>query len=384
MEFELENKDTKAAQLYKLFSKHKTLATQNCRSTRFSWLQKVANVSLIIKFFCPNFPSSAGCEVTGDDQALFLLKNLDRDYQKHIANCRTFEEVLDWLSELVRKTEEKAEVVERSLSVSSVEAEGRVLEDILSLGWERLSHVSSDLRTVTLTSGQPEDRELVVRFPPDYPTSPLTLHHWLPPCWTPPTSSLAAVHCSWTAALQDYRPAWRQLQELDRLCWVLDSTSTRQLHRRIAVDSYVSLQVEVDPSHPTGIPTVKFLGSTDSTEQLRKIWVDNIELWDDEDPVLTNLERVLALEFPSGESRDSESQGSGVECGICLEESGEDEGEVASIGCEDSKCKASFHPSCLYQWLLRAPTRRTCVSGTVAGSCPLCQRSIFCSKPAQF
>ena len=384
MESEVENKDKKAAQLQYLFSKYKTLASQNVRCTRFSWLQRVANISLIIKFSCPNFPSGLDCEVTGDDQTLFILESMKSDYQVDIADCDTFEDVLDLLAELMRRSESK--MAGRLLSVSAVEATGRVLEEIRRLGLERVSSVSADLRTVTLCCGESDsDRSrLEVNFPLDYPSSGLTLQHGLPSCWVPPTSSLTSLYSSWTAALQDLTPAWRELEELDRLCLVLDPASSKQLHRRIAVNSSVSLYVELEPSNPTAVPTVKFLGSTDNTELLRRCWANNIDLWDDEDPVLTNLERVLAVEFPGPDSRDVQSQSSSVECGICMEEeSAEDEDEVASVMCDDDKCKARFHPSCLYQWLLRAPNRRA-FSGMLTGRCPNCQKPIVLSKPSKF
>jgi len=370
MQSEVENKDKKAADLYYLFSKYKTLASQSPRCTRFSWLQKVANVSFIIKFSCPNFPSSEGCEVIGDSQALFILRNIKSDFEKDLSGCLTFEDVLRQLELLLQSTEE------RSLSAAATR---RILQEILSLGWGKLSSASADLSRLHLTSAQQTERDgdLVVILPPDFPTSPLSLEHDLPPCWSPPTSSLLALHSSWEAALEDYRPAWRELEEVDRLCLVLDSGSTKLLHRRLAVRSAVSLYLELDPTSPTAIPTIRFMGSTHSTEQLRRSWVDNIDLWDDDDPVLTNLERVLGLEFPSKQSLETESQSS-VECGICLEDCVE--GEFPCLTCEDDECEASYHSSCLYQWLLRAPTRRA-VSGIMTGRCPLCQGAIMCSKP---
>ena len=136
MESEVENKDKKAAHLQYLFSKYKTLASQNVRCTRFSWLQRVANISLIIKFSCPNFPSGLDCEVTGDDQTLFILESIKSDYQVDIADCDTFEDVLDLLAEMMRRSESK--MAGRLLSVSAVEATGRVLEEIHRLGLERV------------------------------------------------------------------------------------------------------------------------------------------------------------------------------------------------------------------------------------------------------
>lgn len=377
MQSVLENKDRKADYLESLLKKYKTLVSQNLRLTRFSWLQKVANVSFIVKFFCPNFPSSLGCEVSGDEQALFILRNIRSDFEEELLDCETFEDVLDRLAEMVRRAGTKEGGV---MSVETVRATGRVLEELLSLGWEKVHAVSADLSVVTIRSGQERSQELLLRFPPDYPSSPLSLEHGLPACWSPPTSSLAALLSSWEAALQDYRAAWRELEELDRLCWVLEPASTNQLSRRLAVNSSVSLHVELDPANPSAIPTLRFLGSTDSTDQLRRSWAENIELWDDDDPVLTNLERVLDLEFPSRDKEDSQSQTSAVECGICLEESVE--GQWPDQGCDDGKCDGRYHPACLYQWLLRASIRRA-FSGVLTGRCPNCQKPIMCSKPAE-
>ena len=382
MHSELESKDKKAAHLECLFRKYKTLASQNLSLTRFSWLQKVANISFILKFSCPNFPSSLGCEVTGDEQALFILRNIQSDFDQEIRDCKTFEEVLDALAVRVRRAGVKGG---GDITVETVAATGTVLEELLSLGWKKVHSVSADLSVVTFRSRQERSQErrqeLVVRFPPDYPSSPMSLEHDLPACWSPPTSSLSALHSSWEIALQDYRAAWRELEELDRLCWVLEPANTNQLSRRLAVNNSVSLHVELDPAHPSAIPTLRFLGSTDSTDHLRRSWAENIELWDEDDPVLTNLERVLDLQFPSKDTEESQSQPGGVECGICLEESLE--GELAWQGCDEEKCEGRYHPVCLYQWLLRAPTpTRRAFSGVVTGRCPNCQKPIMCSKPA--
>ena len=121
---------------------------------------------------------------------------------------------------------------------------------------------------------------------------------------------------------------------------------------------------------------MKFLGSDQKIIPIREQLAENTELWDEEEPLLTNLERVLDLEFPSRDTQESQSQAAAVECGICMEEAMEGQ------GCEDEKCDGTFHPACLYQWLLRANTRRA-FSGVLTGRCPNCQKPIMCSKPAE-
>ena len=125
---------------------------------------------------------------------------------------------------------------------------------------------------------------------------------------------------------------------------------------------------------------IRFLGSEQKIEPMRQQLAENLDLWDDEDPLLTNLERVLDQEFPSPaqSSQSLSSAGHNLECGICycykLEQS------FPVISCEDSRCCQCFHESCLYEWLVNLPGCRSSLN-MITGDCPLCTNPIQCSKP---
>ena len=88
---------------------------------------------------------------------------------------------------------------------------------------------------------------------------------------------------------------------------------------------------------------MKFLGSDQKIIPIREQLAENTELWDEEEPLLTNLERVLGLELPSKAEVDAASQAGdwSVECGICysfkLGETGEDQSEPCIILTDQSQ-----------------------------------------------
>ena len=60
-----------------------------------------------------------------------------------------------------------------------------------------------------------------------------------------------------------------------------------------------TLHLVVDPASPLAMPDIKFLGAEQRVAPLRKALVENLESWAEDEPLLTNLERLLDLTLPA-------------------------------------------------------------------------------------
>eukprot|EP00092_Neocalanus_flemingeri_P000624 GFUD01000666.1.p1 GENE.GFUD01000666.1~~GFUD01000666.1.p1 ORF type:complete len:384 (-),score=100.35 GFUD01000666.1:35-1186(-) len=374
-------KSSLVAHLYSLFP---TLVVQNQSCTKLSLLRSVGCYPLIVKLVCPNFPSSKGSCVYGDEETLFMLKNSQESLNAATESSTTVEELLHKLSDLlleVEQTNPKLCVADHSVEVLNVSSQ--ILTELETVGWENVSLMSPDLTTVHLSYVDERDttHTIQILFPPNYPSSPLSVTHQLPDCWEAPlTTSLSQTYNTWVEAVTFYLPCWSALHDLDRLCWVLDPDrpGTQHLYRRLVVATSVSLHLVLDPSSPLALPSLRFLGADQRISPLRESLATNMDLWEEEDPLLTNLERVLGVEFPS--RTDSTKDEWSVECGICYSyRLGE---QLPTKNCDDPRCCQPFHSSCLYEWLVSLPGCRTTLN-MVHGECPYCSRPLQCSRPTE-
>ena len=76
--------------------------------------------------------------------------------------------------------------------------------------------------------------------------------------------SLSTLYAAFAARVDDCRPFWATMKEIDDHCLVLEPTSycPSATYRRIAIDQQatVSLLIDVDPSKPSDLPEARFLG----------------------------------------------------------------------------------------------------------------------------
>jgi len=386
--FGISNND-KGPTLSVLYSQFPTLVAQNRSCTKFSWLKTVGCCPLIVKLVCPNFPSSKGSKVYGDEETLFMLRNSQEALTTATKSASTVAELLHKLNDLLSEVEQtNPKLCVSDLNAGALTVSSQILTELETVGWQNVSHLSPDLTTVTLTHVYVDEQRdkstthnITIIFPPNYPNSPLSVTHQLPDCWEAPlTTSLLQTYTCWVEAVMLYIPCWTELHELDRLCWVLDPDmpTTQHLYRRLVVATSVSLQLTLDPSSPKSLPSLMFLGADQRIEPLRQSLASSMDLWEEEDPLLTNLERVLGVEFPS--RTDSAKEDWSVECGICYSyRLGE---QLPTINCDDSRCCQPFHSTCLYEWLSNLAGCRTTLN-MVHGECPYCSKPLQCSRPTE-
>ena len=379
-----------AEDLEKIYSKFPSLVAQNLKCTKFSWLRRLGNSSFIINIECPKFPLSEDATITGDDTFLFILESSNIDSESLLESTSSLEDLLDNINKCLELLKKKHGLEESLVQIESLTAVEEICEELNKIGADRLKDIDERMTKITITSPDYEDdkQELTFHLTSDYPKTSATVSHLLPDSWEPPVASLSQIYSSWVSAIQFYSASWRQLSDLDRLCWVLDPAppTPAQLYRRVVITASVSLHLELDPAFPTAIPVMKFLGSDQKIIPIREHLAENTEHWDEEEPLLTNLERVLGMELPSKAEVSAASQAGdwSVECGICYNYrlgDGEDAAQFPSVSCEDEKCGQTFHQACLHEWLVQLPDCRASLN-MVTGECPYCSKPIQCAKPA--
>lgn len=298
------------------------------------------------------------------------------------------------------------------VALPSAKYYARLLEELDVVGWNRLRQLSDDLRSLELETKDTAGRIHAVRvlLPLEYEAAGFAAK---PEClvdapeafdleWPPQENHtvLDEVLKQFESFLDRFQKFWDVLDALGAATCVLEPRhGTRATgRRRLALERHASVQLEVDPAHPTAVLTeLNFFGNQASVGVLRERWGNNASSrWDELRPLHKNLEDVLELTLPSPKTTKAEEFA--IECGICysyrleVEEGNEEEAKnpmqrkaVEEQGsripdrlCENTKCNRPFHAKCLFDWLRALPTSRQSFH-TVFGECPYCREAI-CAK----
>uniref|UniRef100_A0A9L0J2V7 FA complementation group L n=1 Tax=Equus asinus TaxID=9793 RepID=A0A9L0J2V7_EQUAS len=217
-----------------------------------------------------------------------------------------------------------------------------LIEEIGTLGWDKLVYVDTSFSTIKLKAEDASGREhlitlkLKAKYPAESPDCFVDLPVSFSVSWTP-QSSLISIHSQFLAALESLKTFWDVMDEIDEKTWVLEPEKpTRSATaRRIVLGNNASINIEVDPMHPTMLPECCFLGADHARAILEK----------------------------SDFSRD---------CGICY--AYQLDGAIPDQVCDNSQCGQPFHQICLYEWLRGLLTSRQSFN-IIFGECP------YCSKP---
>ncbi|XP_039594900.1 E3 ubiquitin-protein ligase FANCL isoform X1 [Polypterus senegalus] len=252
----------------------------------------------------------------------------------------------------------------------------QLIKDIEDLGWDKLSHISTDFSTVRLKAEDGSGREhlitvkLQTKYPDEVPVCsadvpvPFILSWSLQSC-------LKNIHSQFLAMLESLKQFWDVMDEIDEQTWVLEPEKpTRSATmRRIAIGNNVSLNIEVDPRHPKMLPECCFLGADHVVAPLKNKLNTNMHLWNPDYSILHNLKEVLEIEFtlPGSQEKSSFS----MDCGICY--SYRLEAAIPDQVCNDPRCGQPFHQTCLYEWLRGLPSCRQSFN-IVFGECPYCSK----------
>nr|XP_048291348.1 E3 ubiquitin-protein ligase FANCL isoform X2 [Myodes glareolus] len=252
-----------------------------------------------------------------------------------------------------------------------------LLNEIGAVGWDKLVCVDTSFSTIKFKAEDASGRKhlITVKLKAKYPVEP-------PECvvdfpvpfslsWTP-QSSLVNVHSQFLAALDSLKAFWDVMDEIDEKTWVLEPEKPPRsaTARRIALGHNVSINIEVDPRHPTMLPEFCFLGADHVIKPLGIKMSGNIHLWDPENSLLQNLKDVLEIDFPA--RTVLEGSDFSMDCGICYAH--HLNGAIPDQVCDNPQCGQPFHQMCLYEWLRGLSTSRQSFN-VLFGDCP------YCSKP---
>ncbi|XP_051056473.1 E3 ubiquitin-protein ligase FANCL isoform X1 [Phodopus roborovskii] len=252
-----------------------------------------------------------------------------------------------------------------------------LLNEIGAVGWDKLVCVDTSFSTIKLKAEDASGRKhvITVKLKPKYPIEPPDCFVDFPVpfsvSWTP-QSSLVDVHSQFLAALESLKAFWDVMDEIDEKTWVLEPEKPPRsaTARRIALGNNVSINIEVDPRHPTMLPEFCFLGADHVIKPLGIKLSGNIHLWDPENNLLQNLKDVLEIDFPA--RTVLEESDFSMDCGICYAH--HLNGAIPDQVCDNPQCGQPFHQICLYEWLRGLSTSRQSFN-ILFGECP------YCSKP---
>ncbi|PON92149.1 E3 ubiquitin-protein ligase FANCL [Trema orientale] len=125
---------------------------------------------------------------------------------------------------------------------------------------------------------------------------------------------------------------------------------------------------------------IRFVGSSQLVDLMRKNWQRNINQWNKDSPFLENLTCLLEIQLPR--PPDVQKIEPQVECGICYaqslpvdEELGDKSGSGTDYLCENANCHRGFHSICLGDWLRSITTTRQSFN-VLFGNCPYCSEPV--------
>ena len=73
--------------------------------TKFSWLRHVGCVCLIVRLVCPNYPSSKGSNIYGDESTMFLLEKSKVNLSDTIKSSENVSDLLHKVNDLLKDIE---------------------------------------------------------------------------------------------------------------------------------------------------------------------------------------------------------------------------------------------------------------------------------------
>ncbi|XP_071963715.1 E3 ubiquitin-protein ligase FANCL-like isoform X1 [Antedon mediterranea] len=259
----------------------------------------------------------------------------------------------------------------------------KLIQEIAIVKWDKVVEIDESFKKVKLKTVDGAEREhyITVHISSQYPNE-------IPECSTDLPSefillwnnsmTLADVIKQFDKVVERHQIFWNCLDEIDRSTWVLEPENPRRKDnaRRIALGNNSSVQIIVNPLHPTHLPECRFLGADKVVKPLRDNMNKSVHLWNTSHSILHNLQALMEITFPSQIS--SKKEDFCLECSICYLY--RLEGEIPDKVCEFPACSKPFHQACLYEWLRSLPTSNQSLTKygfkNIYGECPYCSQPI--------
>lgn len=259
-----------------------------------------------------------------------------------------------------------------------------VYSEIEEIGWEHLVRLRADLTLLNLRVLDKKNRVhlLEIQLDKAYPKCPPSISADVPYIndleWSK-HSRLKNLVQQFQEHLEKLQEYWSTLEEIDKTLCVdhkLSSLSSRCIN--IGNDCIIVLSIiSIDPR---SLPEIRFVGSGQLVDTMRKNWQRNSKQWNKEGSFLENLECLLQTQLPR--LPDVQKNDHQIECGICYAQSlpiddelGDESGSGTNYTCENTNCNRAFHSVCLGDWLRSITTTRQSFN-VLFGNCPYCSEPI--------
>ncbi|XP_033104932.1 E3 ubiquitin-protein ligase FANCL-like [Anneissia japonica] len=260
---------------------------------------------------------------------------------------------------------------------------GKLINEISIVKWDRVVDIDECFQKVKLQTIDSSAREHYIsvhissQYPNEAPECSTDLPSEFSLQWNS-KMSLVDVLQQFDKAVERHQTFWNVLDEIDKSTWVLEPEKPcrKDAARRIALGNNASIQIVVNPLHPTQLPECRFLGADQTIKPLRDNMNRSLQMWDSSKSVLSNLQELMNITFPSPISSKKEDFCS--ECSICYLY--RLDGAIPDKVCKFPACNKAFHQICLYEWLRSLPTSNQSLSKygfkNIYGECPYCSQPI--------
>ncbi|XP_076463856.1 E3 ubiquitin-protein ligase FANCL-like [Babylonia areolata] len=332
-----------------------------------------------VRITTPKEDSLEGLRLQGDWRLQCLLREHADILEQRLKQCKDLPVYLKEIEAILACSAE-----ERPASTGSFANTRKIVEEMEKIGWDKLVSVDGSFQHLTLRCGDTRGRQhkLIVHLNAQENVAPQCVAD-LPGKfvfqWTA-KGHLSELMRQLEGSVARYQALWDALDVVDQKTWVLepDHPSFSACSRRIALSPGTSLQITVDPRHPSAMPECRFLGADQVIAPLKDKLNANLHLWDNQCSLVSNLETLLEITFPS--PTNSKKEDFSLECGICYSYRLGD--EIPDKTCDDAHCAQPFHQSCLYEWLRSLPSCQQSFN-TIFGECPFCSKPISVKLPTK-
>jgi E3 ubiquitin-protein ligase FANCL len=318
-------------------------------------------------------------------------ENGNRTLQR-LSNCKTpqifmneFKYVLDRHLELQQY--QIQQIQQQKQQQYNTQFYKQVMNQIDTIGWNRIVDLDTNLTTIDMWIKDVKNREHIVHVVvgvsndsniqlQTFSNLPLQIVQTLQ---KKHDSTLQSILEHYTSAINDQLQLFFSIMDcVDSSTWVLEPEHPNYSHtvRRIAIGSHSSIQIEVDPLHPTYLPQFRFLGADSIINPVKESLHKKQHIWNNDvssENYIQQLQDIFSITFPVKQQVVDNSELS-EECGICYAYR-QDDMSIPDKVCENIKCCMPFHTQCLSQWLRALPDAVQRFD-TLSGKCPYCSESI--------
>lgn len=358
-----------------MLMKFPCLIPQNADFTEYDGYIQILDEEYRMNIKLPKDGKLKDTRLTCDWKLEQILKKYDKIVKQRLNQCENLSAFLEELGSIAEKQLCFQEQMQPTIQRNNC---AQLISELENIGWEKVVSVNADFQSFQIKFVDLKQRQHVMQIklhsqhPRQAPTIIVDLPVKFDIVWTA-SSTLLDVFNQFVHNVDLYQDLWNNLNELDRKTWILepDNPTFSATNRRIAISANASIQITVDPKHPSSLPDIKFLGSNQATNPLRENMTSNLHLWDENEGLLHNLSSLLEVTFPS--PSNSKKEDFSADCGICY--SYRLGMEIPEEVCNDSRCAQPFHQTCLIEWLRGLPSYRQSFQ-TIFGECPYCSTPI--------